>query len=544
VNAIPLLVALLLFVQPPEPAKNAEPAPAADKASAKEQTPPAELDAGKNAELLAAEFDKDVPTVVKLRAIASEPYKVRIWLTLADHPRVTPGLRQGVVEEIHAAAERYLGSSWTIDYATPPANAPISPDAPVEDMPEVKKLGTEYEKLDKVLWADVAVDTTRAGVPPFVVTVREYDGEFNKWGPAVKRTLAPDDQLPVNVFRLLHRQFRAVIGVVGIEERMLRVVVKGAALQSPDSPFPLLAFGAPLKITRDIMKKGQMTGRYEIPWTYLVYRSTEPDRRVGRCSVLSSIGMPVDNAMLRRGRAMGLAASNSEDAETEVRFVQLTTDNMPGDPPGRRPVPGYEVLLLVQDQVTPVLAGSTDRRGRITLSSSKLDPTGQSRPQVCIITLRIGKITVATFPMVPGDEPRREIVVNADPLLPEVSGRVGALQEEVVDTLARQAILSKRLKTVQEQLKKVDADDNPELKTKLKEVAAQLSSLPGNKEFQQKLDAIKSEAKKRNEKEYKQKSFGKHVQRLFAGIEKVLKERQIGLEVKVSESSDDSKDGK
>jgi hypothetical protein len=526
-TTLAVLIALAVSQAPTE-TKPAPPPSAAASATA-------EKDSGKSAAQLAAEYDKDVPTVVKLRAIASQPYRIRIWLTIAEHPRVTPGLRQGIIEEIQSASDRYLGSSWDLKDSAPPPNAPISPDAPLEDMPDVKALGADYAEVDKVFWADVSVDSNRPGVPPFVVTVREYDAEFNKWGPAVRRVLAPDDPLPVNVFRLLHRQFRAVIGVIGLgEAKQLRIVVKGAALQSPDSPYPLLAFGAPVKITRDYFKKGEFVKRFDIPYTYLIYRSADADRRAGTCDLRSTIGSPVDNSMLRRSKVMGLAASNSEDAETEVQFIQLTTDNMPGDPPGKRPVPGYEVLVKVQDQVVPVLAGSTDRRGRITLSGAKLDPTGQNRPLVCEVTLRIGRIPVAMFPLVPGDEPRREVVVNADPLLPEVSGRINALQEELVDTLAQQAILTKRLEAYKKLLKKEDADEDKELQAKVKDVAAQLNGLPGNKYFQDKLSAIKSETKKRSEKEFKQKNLGKHVTRLFAGVEDLLKKKNIGVTVSVT----------
>ena len=512
------------------PAEKNPPGPPDEKKDA-----PVDKEAGKTAAQLAAEFDKDVPTVVKLRAIASQPYRIRIWLTIAEHPRVTPGLRQGIMDEIQSASDRYLGSSWDLSYSAPPADAPVSPDAPIEDMPDVKAIGKDYGDVDKVFWADVSVDSARPGTPPFVVNVREYDAEFNKWGPAVRRVLAPDEPLPVNVFRLLHRQFRAVIGVIGLgETKQLRIVVKGAALQSPDSPYPLLAFGAPIKITRDFFKKGEFVKRFDILYTYLIYRTADADRRGGVAEVRSTLQSPVDNSTLRRSKVMGLAASNSADAETEVQFIQLTTDNMPGEPPGKRPVPGYEVLVRVQDTVVPVLAGATDRRGRITLSGSKLDPTGQNRPLVCEVTLRIGRLPVAQFPLVPGDEPRREVVVNADPLLPEVSGRINALQEELIDTLARQAILKKRLETLKNELKKEDADENKELGAKVRDVADQLNKLPGNKYFQDKLTAIRNDAKKRSEKEYKQKNFGKHVTRLFAGVEKILKEKSIGFDVKVS----------
>jgi len=243
---------------------------------------------------------------------------------------------------------------------------------------------------------------------------------------------------------------------------------------------------------------------------------------------------PVDNSMLRRSKVMGLAASNSEDAETEIQFVQLTTDNMPGNPPGKRPVPGYEVLVKVQDQVVPVLAGATDRRGRITLSGSKLDPIGQNRPLVCEVTLRIGRIPVAMFPIVPGDEPRREVQVNPDPLLPEVSGRINALQEELIDTLARQAILTKRLETLKKALKKDENDDDKTLAAKVRDVATQLNGLPGNKYFQDKLAEIKNETKKRSEKEFRQKNMSKQVTKLFAGIEDLLKKKNIGVTVNVT----------
>jgi hypothetical protein len=525
-----LFVGLLVAQEPPKtPDAKTEP-----KADAKPESAPPPADVF------------EVPTVVKLRELATKPYRIRIWLTFQKHPAVGPALDEGVKQEIASAAQRYFGAAWELDFGAPIAGAPVSPVAPLDDMPNLAAQAKDFAGIDKVVWADVGVDARQNGRPPYVVSVREYDFDFASWGPSVTRAVGEEESLPNAVFRLVYRQFRATIAVVGLERehKMVRVVVKGILRQDPASPFPLLALDAPLKVSRDVLRRGEFVGRSQIPWTYLIFRRLDADRRTGVCQVMSSLLYPIDSGLLRKSKVLGIAASNSEKASTEVYFYTLQQAVNPGDDVGRRALAGYEVVLRVQDQAEPFLAGSTDRRGRISLAASAVDRTGENRPRVCEVTVRVGRIPIANFPLVPGDEARREVRVNHDPLLADVSGKIEALQSEIVDTLARQAILMKRLdstKKLYEKAAKKDDDDGEaerkRIKTRLEEIAKEVNSLPGNKQFQDKLNVIQKEAKEKNEKDYRQKSFGKQVNRLFAGVEKLLKEKQIGVTVNVSTST-------
>jgi len=491
----------------------------------------------------------EVPIVTRMRAIAYEPYRVQTWLTFADHPRIGPALKRAVEADLVSNADRVYGGAWKLSFAEAPTGAAVTPRASVDTMPDEKGvLAPRAKDYDKILWVEVGVAERRGAVPPLQIAVREYDFEFKTWGPLVVREVRPDEEPGDAAFRLVQRQFRPMLAVVGNDEekRRINVVVKGYALQPAGGGESMVSVGQPFKVEFDNVIRGKYLGREPLKFTYLIFRTAEPDRSACSCSIMSALGNPITGARLRRGKMLGLAVSTSESASTEVQFVTRQASVLPGGESGVRPVVGYEVYLRPQDQPNPIVVGNTDRRGKITLRPRDLDPDARedALPRACEVNLRIGRFPVGSFPLVPGDEPRRQVPVNPDPLLPEASGKLQAMQEELIDALAKQAILDRKYDVKQKEFTTF-MKDNPDVSAEkldrlieLQDLAAKISALPKNEYFQTKLAAMKKSLEEQNLKEFNKKSLGRHIAKTFEGIEKLLKDKEIGRTVRVNVDPD------
>ena len=54
------------------------------------------------------------------KPLVARPYKIRLWLHFADHPRLSPPLRYQVERELPALVEQYMGAAWELEIARPP----------------------------------------------------------------------------------------------------------------------------------------------------------------------------------------------------------------------------------------------------------------------------------------------------------------------------------------------------------------------------------------------------------------------------------------
>jgi hypothetical protein len=129
------------------------------------------------------------------------------------------------------------------------------------------------------------------------------------------------------------------------------------------------------------------------------------------------------------------------------------------------------------------------------------------------VSLLAGRNPLASFPLLPGDPPRLTVRVAVDPFMTELNGRILALQEEVVDNVAKRTLSLRRIEKLAEKKDFAAA----------KKAVDEINQLPGRVEFEAKLAKIKALAEE-NRKQAKRPSLGFAVQRMFNQADYMLGE--------------------
>lgn len=453
-------------------------------------------------------------------AQADEPYRILLWLQIAPGPRFPDAYRRGVESELRLGIARLFGRAWEIETGEPPAG--VRPDAlPASDV--MSKLAA---KKDKVLWIRVEPDSEddRFDAGGARLWAREFDVEFAEWGPAVEELAHSGPRLATEILAAATRAFRplAIVSAVETSSRA-RAIVRGLALMPGGKPEPLVEVGAAFRVVRDYFSKDQREQRVPIAWTYLVFRDTAENGAIAWFDVLSGVNNPLSGRTRRKTRLVAIGVGWLADATTTVRFVTG---------PENRPAVGFSVSVRPQDQTTTVVVGNTDHRGEAVIRPIRLFSEAVANadsPRVLNVTLHAGRSLMAAFPVVPGDRPALTVRVPIDAILTDASGKVTALQEDVVDVVARRTILLKRLE------KAAAKNDMPAAK----KIADEINALPGKKDFADRLAAIKKVAETKT-KEANRPKLGVAVNRLFLQTENLLSEffRQDRVNIGVTEQPD------
>ena len=446
--------------------------------------------------------------------LVARAYRIRLWLRFADHPRLSPPLRDQVLREVPALVEQFMGAAWELEVVEPPESLLIS-ETPNDDV-----LQAQGADLDKILWLEVgsSIKAIDAALPTIPVAVREYDYQFQQWGTTYHERLAPDARLPLRLLQLLHRQFRPTLVVAGLEkDGSIGVAPRALWLQPVNTPMPLTRKGLPFRVFREFLKEGERFRLLEIPYTYLRYTAVAETRLSASCELVTALRNPLTGRSALRSQIIGIASATREDASSVVQF---TTGE------DKQPVIGFDVGVQPLGQSAIISIGSTNRRGEITVRPVQLanQATTESGPILVNVVLRTGRVYLAKFPLVPGDRDWLRVSVSVDPLLTEISGRILHLQEEVVDVVARSTLLNVRLEHYQ---------GNSEI-AKAQDVARQINELPDKSHFVKEFEEIKAIAEKRR-RTGKRDKLGLAIERLFRQTDYLLSEkvnlRKVQIEI-------------
>lgn len=443
---------------------------------------------------------------------AEVPYQVHGWLELPADPRIPVWRRGDLRYELARTIDRLVGRAWVFQYGEPPPAA--DPARP----PSAEEMKTLAKGADKVLWVRIRPkESPRAEAPHFQATLREYDALLEEWGPLRQADVDAGPELCRDLFDLMLEQFRPVAFLSSAESaQKCRGAVKGLALVPRADAPALVAGGRPFRVYREFFSKGARTARVEVPWTYVVFRAPTEYGYLGEFDVLSGLRNPLTGRTRQRSRLVAIAVGPFGDAITELQYVTG---------PEKRPVVGYAVTVRPQEQSTSVSLGNTDHRGQIAIRPVRLasDPVGVFRDRVLFVNLLAGKYVAASFPLVPGEQPRMSVRVQVDPILTDASGRVLALQEEVVDVVARRIILQRRLE------KAAQANDI----AAAKRLEGEINALPDKAAFEKRLAEIKNRAEEQR-KAADRKTLSVAVGRLFLQTESLLGEYFKNEKVSVS----------
>lgn len=437
----------------------------------------------------------------QIETVATEPYRVTVWLDLEPDPRFTPGLRVWLHQRFRANTQRSLGSAWQLTLADRPASLPA------RQLPTTKELLSLDLQADKLIWLQVSAIGDLASNTFARIVAYEYDFRFDDWSVPEHRDVRSVVRLGDALFEAACSQFRPHATVIGLDaDGKVQMQLKGLALQPVESTHPLAPDGMPFRVFREYKEKDQVISVDEVPYTFLLYRSAARDRLTARCDLVSALHSPLSRRTRRRSTLYALGSSRSAQAATQVQFVT-------GEE--KLPVVGLEVSLRPQDRRAHVPVGTTDQHGMIRIRPVRLaSELGQDVPENRMFELRLstGDAVVASFPLLPGETDDLEVAVQVDALLTEVSGMIVGLQDEMLDAVVSRRVLGTQL----EQLAEANDIDQA------KQVAEKLSTQPNLAHFENRLKEIKDYAEKRRQ-ELERPTLGGAISRLYVQTENLLK---------------------
>jgi hypothetical protein len=406
------------------------------------------------------------------------PYRVHVTLAIDDAARPQANLSADLARGLEQRIAMALRPLWQTTL-TPAANARerrfgLNPHSIGWD-----EMTAEQHAFDKLMW--LGIEAHAAG---YRLTCREFDAYTRRWGLTLRRDVAQSSILTEAAFRLLSDAFTPLARVEAPNDKGLsQLVMKGGALPRAEGPDLLVAPGdVYLPLMRRTGRGGELVenGIVGIPWTYL--ETTKPNRSGWESQVDSALRGALSGR--RRGGIEQIAISlrNAPDPP-RVRFYART---------GRdQPLIGYEVFRLPDPngpspKAAPVLIGLTDRNGEIVVPADG--------GPVTTLVLRSDGQVLAKLLVAAGTAPIIDAPIADDAIRLAAQGEVQAVREELIDVVARRAILMAR---VQSHLKKGEG-------AQARELMDELTDLPTPSTFVRRIDVVHDRLPKSNDPRVRQ----------------------------------------
>ncbi|WP_254513708.1 hypothetical protein [Anatilimnocola floriformis] len=286
---------------------------------------------------------------------------------------------------------------------------------------------------DKVIFVAISEQDSQ-----FSITAREWDATTRLWNVPVARTTAQVGLIAEEAFSAVQAAFGPLLRIEEITDKSTGVLarVRGGAIPKRDGSAWVVPQGTcfrPVLVQADKQGQPQPATTTVIPSTYLAVLSPAPtsgsNRGVLKCGSASAIGGDVfpayHPAQLRL--AVGLSPSA---LPVRVRVVDADA--------AEQPLAGYELQRAAIDnqgkKMTPL--GVTNSQG--TVERAELGPG------VNWIFVTRGGATLGSRPVIAGLQSEVVIAVKNDRKRLELSAAIAELNDDLLDTLSRVAILAVR----------------------------------------------------------------------------------------------------
>lgn len=436
---------------------------------------------------------------------AASPYRVSLWIEFAPGPWFPSPFRAAVTEEFRHLANRLWGPVWELYISAPPVDLPFPTRASAPPLVDE----THAARRDKTIWLRILAGGggSKTVGADATIAAREFDHQFGEWGLESRKLARIDATLARSLFESAIEVFRPTALVLGRPRGTeITATVRGQGLMSANHPLPLVRPGDPFRVERETFAQGKRESRVAVPWTYLVYRGRADHGAASRFELTSALKNPLSARTRKKSRLVALGCGRAADGVTTVRFVNARD---------ARPIVGFETVVQPLDQSAEISIGNTDHDGVIAIRPARLaSERGPASPaRVLLVTLRAGRTPLARFPLVPGLVSELTVRARLDPLLTSVNGQVLALQDEVVDVIARRSLLGRQLNKLAE---KKDL-------ARLKEVGDKINRLPDRAHFEARLQAIREKAEAESQAQ-KRAKLGTPIERLFLQTSHLLQQ--------------------
>jgi hypothetical protein len=407
-----------------------------------------------------------------------QPYSVRIVVAFEAEPASGAAWRTRVVHDLQDGIERAVGEMWRSTIVEDTSGALSGSDALARLKPGDLARICPSGSFDKVYLL-----TLRLAGAGLRASGREWDaitGELS--AVASEETSEPRDVVP-RLLAVLASVFRPVAEVETSKAGAKTLRVRGADFTPRDEAFRPLKSGARFEPYYRYRNKQLEVERIQlVPWTYLL--ATECVRGVASADVVSGLR----SALPGRRRRIDVVALGISARHATTKLVLMTRA------PGSHPLAGVEVEIATAPVAAAASADSAadsaaataptepaprlvaDRSGCVVIRSEQLAkwPT---------LWLRVysGQALLARLPFVPGVRAVEVLELPDDGLRLQVEGEISMLQSELLDTVARRAVLMSlaRTRAKTREWNEVDA------------LIAQIAKVQNPAEFEGRLNAIR-----------------------------------------------------
>jgi hypothetical protein len=365
------------------------------------------------------------------RQWAATPYRVRAMVAVDDGQRPQPGLAASVVRRLGERSEATLAPLWNLELVTADDPATRRFCLQPAGIPSDWTDGEPPDALrsnDKLIWLGVA--TTPSG---YELHAREFDVYLRRWSPPRQKTVQQSAFVQEAAFQLLQDVFSplALVDAKPEDEQHVQLTFKGSDLPRRPGAAPLTTPGALLQpLLRRTDRSGKLVenGIQPVPWTLLTVAG-ETDG-VWQADIHSGSRRPF--AVRRGGLTQQLAIGlRNQPGPARVRF-HARIDKALG-------LAGYEVFRANPDGSSELL-GVTDRDGAIVVPPS-------AGPLTMILLRSDGQL-LAKLPVASGADETLETPIADDALRLRAQAEARVVREELIDVVARRAILMARVRAM------------------------------------------------------------------------------------------------
>ena len=407
----------------------------------------------------------DTETPVEL-----SPYRVRISVAVDGGPEATSTVRRELFDGVHQQLLRTVGRLWSMEIEENnwlwPADRTGLQRLSEADLSA--RLGDAAPDKAYLL----AIET--AG-PRLRLSGREWDAATRRLGPVHSLETADRRGLPEAAVALIGRLFQPLLSIETIEPDGLSVRLRlrgGALLAAADSHERLREQVRPGDLLQPLLRyldrDRNLREVQQVPWTYLHVDSV--DRGRVAATLISGLRAPLGTGSFRRVEPVALGLQ----PQTEATSLQLVARDQPP-----RPMAGFKVRVVPKTH--PRDEPQAEERTALTDRDGQLRIEAQPEHPLVWLYIHSGEALLARVPFLPGIEPSATIELPDDSLRLATEGEIDVLKGRLIDTVARRAALMARIRKLAREGDWQNID----------QPRRELSTLPGIREFQSQLNAIR-----------------------------------------------------
>lgn len=407
-----------------------------------------------------------VPIVREL-PLEQRPYRVRVSLAVENRPEFGQSFAERLPQTVTARLQVRFGQMWNVVAESTNSWAPVSLDVLSRfDDEELNDAFLPTEN-DKVFLVGIA---RRHGA--YAVFAREWDRNSRAAGPVLTRSTYDRRLVADVVSDLIHDLFRPIALATSVDDAGVDLLIRAGEYLTPDAAsLPFREGDYLTTYFRYLNRQRELRQLQHVPWTYL--RVDTVDRARLRCRVVSTFRRSPLGGARRRVELIGMRARPLFD-HTALRMAPRGSTSIP--------MAGYRVDVMdrmptADDAVEDRLSLTSSRRGVVEIPSFPEEPLRH-------LLVHSGKSVLARVPMIPGLE--REMTLNppSDRARLRVEGALAMLEGDLIDTVARRAVLMVRART----------SANAGQWDQVDRFIAQLKSLPDHDRFESQITAIRTPA--------------------------------------------------